>query len=99
ARVDARLHRVALDADVEGRQRVFDEVAVQVYPGGYFVLGGRREAGGDPAFDERAGQPRPAPGQVDSDDLHAQKYSGFSFCADLETMYNMQNILLSRVFW
>lgn len=46
ARMNTRLHRVALDPDVEGRQRVLNEVAVEVYSTRYFVLGGGRKPAG-----------------------------------------------------
>lgn len=71
ARVDARLHRIALDAHVEGRERVLDEVAVGVDAAGDLVLSGTREARRDTAFDEGARQPDAAPRQVDSDNLQA----------------------------
>src|SRR5215218_6108033 len=44
ARVDARLHRIALDANVEGSERVPDEVPIEINAAGDLVLGGGREA-------------------------------------------------------
>src|ERR1051325_1695542 len=43
--MDTRLHRITFDPDVEGRERVFDQIAVEINAAFDIILGGGRESG------------------------------------------------------